>query len=386
MKAGLTLLIAVSLLKNTLASAISTNSSTKYSGNNVFEKRQQRYDRITVPTLASLDSFSAPISVWSMIPGGYTYSNKKGKFISSCKETTVVQVEQPSGVTTTFFMRLFSGNLQAFSFRFLGLALLAPREDGDADVQLCLKTPTSLDTAVGSILSETRINSVSFWVDLSVTRTMVRLSPVLATGEVVFGASKPNRFKAGTETSFRLQNLFDAENDPAGWITEAPVTILIEQKPGGAKRLVTFDINTQLTVLPSDMYDTVLGPKVLRSLQPVSAKLPRGPIAEISDFIGDSTNYFDCRVADSISSFKLNNLIVPGTFLFENVNGRECVLRVVPQPSKTDKDLVIGYHLIKNYHVRVEFNREQGSIVEFSQRKGGRADPTCKACCIACIN
>ena len=254
------------------------------------------------------------------------------------------------------------------------------------DGTACVKYPWLRGSLSNSILTKLfNTDIMSFWFDLSVTEAKLKKNPDIPTGEVSFGSDNYYRFVFHTENAFELQSYSDPQNPPAGWITKKQVTLRIESKSGGAKRLVTFDIGEPDTYLPKEMYNAVIGAKLRQHLDPLGRgdKVPKDVSSQVDAFAGSFVKlHFPCAMVDEILGFSLNNMLVPRTFLFEMVDMETCVLRVRPNAAQDKKDVTIGFHVIKQFHLTVDFTKLDRPFAIFRKRDGKKASSKLKSCAI----
>ena len=254
-----------------------------------------------------------------------------------------------------------------------------PASKDGIDATLCVKTPSPRNPTFTSMLSQVEKKSISFWFDLTVTEKKVKSKANTPTGMVTFGEPVKKQFVAGTEQSFPLK---PSTSNPAGWITNDLVTITIESKSGGARRNVQFDIGSPMTLLPVEMYNALFGPNLKASLDVLGdVKVPKDVSKLIGDYSGSPIPQFKCDQADEILGFKLNNLVVPNTHLYDQLDRNTCILRVAPQPSSEKRDLVLGLHVIRQFHMQIVFGNEPIAIL--SQKTGKKASS--KTSCLSCF-
>ena len=245
---------------------------------------------------------------------------------------------------------------------------LPPTPDG-INATFCIKNPLADQWNFGHIFREFERKSLSFWFDLTIDERYFIKHRLQTTGEITFGEPNARRFVPGTAQSFNLQPF---TKNPQGWISNDLVTITIDSKPGGARRFVQFDIGTDFTFLPPEMFNAVVSP-YLMSIWKVATTLdlPLGLQDTINEYAYDPRLSFPCSLAQKhIFGFILNDLVVPKEFLYDQEDEYTCLFRVRAHADVNERNVVVGLRLIKQFHMTVDFGDEPK--IDFSKRKGAK--------------
>ena len=217
----------------------------------------------------------------------------------------------------------------------------------------CVSSMANEKSLFSSVISQYPQHTISFWVDTSVTAATIKTNRNAKTGEIVIGGVNPNRLVEGTSVSFNLENLAPVKGKktvgPGGWITYYPAKIEIQSQKKKQKRTIVFDIYEGNTLMPADMF-----------------KLVAGSLMQNSD---ESTGQFPCEEAQKLTGFKMDDLVIPNTFLYDKINDNTCVLRISPHGDSKIKYVNVGFHLIKHFHLEVQYDYpNRYSMAIFSQR------------------
>ena len=332
---------------------------------------------LTIPTMFTLNRFTVPVKK-------VVHRLNKGIIVPSLvtfKSSCLLDYNRETnpGITwhevSTFWFEC--GLKQSCSFTG-GMDYRVRSRDASPVYEMCVRAPSQSNDVFSEIMKTMPNKMISFWTDLTLTPSIIIDNPHQPVGEVTFGGSNPSLFIKDTEVYFNLQNLFDSKHEPPGWITQQPVAILVEGKPGGALRRIAFEISSPDTILPIDVYNAVIGPIKPFLKNPLTRKqnVPKEVIETIADYIGPqvASNSFPCDIAAKISGLKLNSLRIPKHYLYDRVDASECILRVLPGSSN---QVTMGYHLIKRFHFQVHFDEIYGSNAIFSKRSGDSNGDTC---------
>ena len=165
------------------------------------------------------------------------------------------------------------------------------------------------------------------------------------TGEIVLGASNPNRYIEGTSVTFPMQNLNTAMRIRRGWVTNTPIYIEIgsvtKQIPGS----VEFDIALQETLLPINVFNAVLGSLTLKVNAQIGRKkgVPDDVVSEINLYAGELSIQptIPCKDTAELSPFKINGFEITREMLFDETSKTDCLLRVSPQQSSMADNIVL---------------------------------------------
>ena len=340
---------------------------------------------LVIPTLNTVNAFVA--DTFFQGRQGQTLFGKywNTKFTSYCTESAF-RPNSINGLDDYLISGrlIFSHDFELFEFNGVLMPDKSSTLNDVVESSLCIKTPSSEHPLYSDLMRPFTKKIVSFWFDLSVTEEFVRRNPLSHTGEIVFGGVNPARFTSENYV-FTLNHLYEFGVDPIGWITKNPASVSVESYATQKTSTVVFDIGSEISILPIDMYNAVLGP--VRSLVgDQTARKPNLPseIASIiNEYAGESPlqNIFPCSEAKNLKGFRINQMYVSTEMLVGKLNDRECILRVSPQKKSDQRDIVFGFHLIKNFHLQIHYNVLGESIAIFSKRKG---KATCNSCCVIC--
>ena len=270
------------------------------------------------------------------------------------------------------------------AFRYSGWMTLKDRNVDDAgiDATLCIRTPNKEMEVVHGLYDSFPLSQVSFWTDTSVTMADIASDANTATGEVMFGGVDYTRFNLATTKRFAIKDVYNKEQPSKGWETSQPVLLRVQSDSLAINSNVIFDIAAQATLLPPDVFESVVGPLKKLLVNPLATKpgFDDGVLGQIDGFIGqESTKYrFACKYTKWLSPFKIGDLIVEKHMLFDKEDN-ECIIRIAQQPA--GKPVVVGFHLIKHFYMSVSFNSIAGSTVTVSSRKASEQPGALCAIC-----
>ena len=344
-------------------------------------RRYSNDEPLIIPTKYTTESYVFDLDIELRIEGDRTNVNWKLPIYSYCDHSHYF-FDKDDAFFKAIDMRIakdyigatisFADDPQKFKFGGHLHLFNMPYQPDSFRGLLCLKAPYSGNELTISLLRPFKTKTISFWFDTSVAAATLQQTPDTQTGEVIFGGINQQRFVADSSVQFKLKNLFDIRNNPKGWITNDLVTILIQGKEGGARRNVYFDIGEVESIVPQNMYDALVFPMKSVLVDPLSRKyfVNSDNTNQINQFSGPRTNpeYFPCEQGQKLRSFKLNDIVVPKEYLFKRVSGNDCVLTVLPHTSTDQSYLLIGFGILKNFHLQVTFNKAAGSTLTISQR------------------
>lgn len=344
---------------------------------------------LVIHTFHSVNAFVAKTKVTGNVGHGAFTENWNTKFMSRCSEslfdpsvTGLTEVENIWSVVHfptdrqhfVFFGRMDSGRLE--------------NTDGGVSAGLCVKTPAKLNSLAEDLLRPLMKKSISFWFDLRVTEEHIQRDRNTVTGQIVIGGTNEATYYRENSYYFPLRNLVNSNPQPDGWMTATPIRIAVDTFRTVHQRNVIFDIGSANTILPIDMYNAVVGPiKVLVGDQLMRKQnAPSETVGLINEFAGplSKANYFPCNLAVNIKGFSLNYMHFPKDFLYRQKDSTNCELLVSPQASNDMKDIVVGFHIIKHFHLLINYLYLGGSAAIFSERKDVELSQSCKDCCVIC--
>ena len=232
------------------------------------------------------------------------------------------------------------------------------------DGTLCINGPLSIMPILNDILHSVSKKVVSFAYILDMSYSYSQWTNGMNSWEIRLGDPDSSMFLTGTETYFVLEDIANRKNT-AGWATADLITILIEKRSGGAKRHVQFDIGNPITLLPSDMYNTIINPYFRASLLPLGdfqlIEDLKHKIYEYAD-VTKPTTLFHCSKAKELLGFSFNGISIPREYLYVEISPGNCLLRIAEQPSINITDVVIGLHLMKRFHFVFDVSEDETTL------------------------
>ena len=70
-----------------------------------------------------------------------------------------------------------------------------------------------------------------------------------------------------------------------------------------------------------------------------------------------------------MNGFKLDDLEIPREMLYDKADAQTCVLRVVPEGSDNRNSIILGFHLLKRFHLEIVYGDSKSeSWAVFSKR------------------
>ena len=345
-------------------------------------RRYSNDEPLIIPTKHTTEGYIADFNIAIKSPAGIKNVNWKLPIYSYCdhsfffydNDDAFSKSLQMPKIRNDYLTSTLAFADDAQNFKFGGYLYLLDRPiEADALRGLfCVKAPTFGNELLISLFRPFKTKTISFWFDTSVTAATLQQNLDTQTGEVIFGGVNQQRFVPNSGHVFKLKNLFDFNDSPNGWVTNDLVTILIQGKEGGARRNVYFDIGELESIVPQIMYDALVFQLKSVLVYPLSRKynLNGDNTNQINEYSGARTNpeYFPCEHAQKLRSFKLNDIVVLKEYLFKRVSGNDCVLTVIPQTNPEDRELIIGFGILKHFHLQVTFNKAAGSTLTISQR------------------
>ena len=337
-------------------------------------KRFSDSEPLVAPTRYSINSFIVDGIIVGNRAGRLVLRNMNLKLMSSCTVSEYLITEnQQSNAPKLYASIKFPDDRDGHYTSVQLLPRVLDHVGGATDGGLCLKTPADRFGFLHAFFKESKQKTISFWFDTSLSAKDINRNIRRRTGEVMFGGVNPIRFFTGTAVRFDLNNLNYRGNYPLGWITKDPVTVNVGSFFSESDYSVIFDIESQVTYLPSEVYDAVVGPLKKVLVDPLTKKpgVDDGILGTIHEFTGEDKkhNYFPCKYTVFLKPFRLNKLLISTEMLFEQPENGQCILRVEPQREEDPNTIVFGFHLIKNFHLAITFNAIYPSYVEFSTRR-----------------
>lgn len=351
----------------------------------MLHKRYSNEFPLVVPTRSALDGFLVDtLFVWNG-NGEFMTRSLRMRFESVCDSSVFVADPRiPNNGSLSGDLQ-FEDDIYEFVFSGKLFSRDSDMKERSADGLICLAKASSKQRFAQNLMAPYDLKIASFWVDTSVTARDVAKNPKIQTGELTFGARNENRYDPRSVVEFTLKSLFT--EDDRGWETMNPVPVIIESNKLRESFEIIFDIGAPETLLPLAVYEAILGPLKKRVANPLEnqALLPDELYGVINGFIGpsDKLNYFPCKYTKMISAFKLNNLLVLPEMLYEKVDNRQCMLRIASLSNNAPQKIVMGFHLIKQFHFSIVFDEKEGSTVHFATRIP--ATPRTTTCCAPCI-
>lgn len=202
--------------------------------------------------------------------------------------------------------------------------------------------------------------------------------PEYGTGSITFGDRSYKPIKKETTTKFNLQQQLHQ-----GWASSEPVQLKAGSVSVNAP--VMFDIGTQFTLLPLELYNAVIGNLSRLVYHPLDG----AGINEVHDLINTYLDepmdriYFKCSDAALLSPLDFNGLMIPVDWLYEKVRADKatCRLRVM-----SNSGIVLGFHLMKRFFISVNFESEVQPFIELSHFDKSHSIDVCLSgpCCAIC--
>ena len=352
-------------------------------------KRFSDSEPLVAPTRYSINSFIVDGIIVGNRAGRLVLRNMNLKLMSSCTVSEYLITEnQQSNAPKLYASIKFPDDRDGHYTSVQLLPRVLDHVGGATDGGLCLKTPADRFGFLHAFFKESKQKTISFWFDTSLSAKDINRNIRRRTGEVMFGGVNPIRFFTGTAVRFDLNNLNYRGNYPLGWITKDPVTVNVGSFFSESDYSVIFDIESQVTYLPSEVYDAVVGPLKKVLVDPLTKKpgVDDGILGTIHEFTGEDKkrNYFPCKYTVFLQPFKMNGLVIPSTMLYDEAEDGNCILRIAPLSDNRAKTTVVGFHLIKNFHFAVNFDFNDRSYVEFSKRRDASVLTDISPHCVIC--
>ena len=320
----------------------------------------------------------------------FAYTEYKLKIKSNCEDTIMIASPNPITGLPPHDLYLLIHHRLGYYIDFQGLAQMSFVESNRAVDEklgngLCISSFANRRSWISKVMTTIATKSVSFWVDLSVKQSDIRASPEIPTGDLVLGGTNPKRLFVGKSHMFELLFL-NHRDSPPFWMTKADAELSVESIAFKFKKKVAFDVGSPQTVLPPEIYNVVVGPiKFLVSEGQLDRKqnLPKDVIAIISSFAGPLPHdyRFACKHIEKIKGFTINNLEIPKDILYGKIDDQTCILRVAPQTSDQFNDVIVGYHVIKHFHLEIQYDNAGKSWAIVSKRRSsGKRSNGCVVC------
>ena len=213
----------------------------------------------------------------------------------------------------------------------------------------------------------TRQRSISFWFQAMDPEAYE--NPSILTGEIRIGNPDTTRFSRITTSRYSLEPI-----SALGWVTKEEIPLHINQdEPLVSHSIFQFDIGTQLSLFPEDMFDAIVGDLKPILFHPLDGTgLPSDIYSYINEFTGEtrSRNYFNCHNASLLHSFSIGNVLILPEWLYQPVerDSDDCMLHISPISRNTKVLPRISFNIIKRTYLTINTKTEISPFLEISER------------------
>ena len=338
---------------------------------------------LILKTKYSIDAFITDANYKQI--GSQAQSLIKMQLTSNCRQSAIFSedIEEDDAPFPVPILLNFAGNPRnQFRGTVLKINSMRNRLTPPSDAELCLKNPVLGNNNAGTpdnpfkdMMRYQAQKIVSFWMDPTVTYQALKQNPDLETGRIAFGTRFEQVIQPGSQRRFQLNPMM---NNPQGgqvvaiqWVSN-PVAVSIQPQNGNAinvNRAVEFTLNSPVSLLPTDIYTSVLG-SLRNKLISNIPQLPDDIVNHIDGFanLPQKKMYFRCNLANQLSPIQIGDMEMRVTDMYNVFDGTLCKLQLL---ESAEQRMSVGVHFIRKYHTTVGFLANFNPFIEFSQLRSG---------------